>query len=388
MKRSVERILTTHTGSLPRPPDLVELLHQREDGKADARAVAARVRDAVREIVEEQVRAGVDVVNDGEVGKIGYSTYVKDRLTGFEGESGQVGPADLEDYPEYGQRFFGSFGDAMAYLRTPACVGPIAVKDRTQLEQDIENLKAATASAGVEEVFMSAASPGVIALFFPDRYYGNREDYLQAIAAAMREEYRAIADAGFILQLDCPDLAMGRHIQFGSESLEEFRRQARLNVEALNEATEGIDPDRMRIHLCWGNYEGPHHRDVALRDVIDIVFEARPNGISFEACNPRHEHEWAIFEDVHLPDGKVLIPGVIDSTNNYIEHPELVAQRIGNFARLVGRENVIAGTDCGFDTFAGLHSVDPKIAWAKLRAMADGAAIATEKLGGRPVGVS
>ena len=380
MKRSVDRILTTHTGSLPRPPDVVEMLAAHEAGKADEPALARRVREAVGEVVRKQAEAGVDVLNDGETSKFVYSTYVKDRLTGFGGQAPMMAMGDMVDFPEYGQKMFRDMGaDPEAYVM-PACIGEVRVKDRSLMRADIDNLKAATEGVKAEDVFMSAASPGVIALFFRNQYYPSHEAYVGALADAMREEYEAIARSGFVLQLDCPDLAMGRHIQFPDASLEEFRRIARLNVEAMNHATAGIDPDQMRIHLCWGNYEGPHHKDVALKDIIDVVFQARPNGISVEACNPRHEHEWQLFEDMKLPDGKLLIPGVIDSTNNYIEHPELVAQRLTRYARLVGQENVMAGSDCGFQTGAGTSLVDPKIAWAKFQTMAEGARLASEQL--------
>jgi len=380
MKRSVDRILTTHTGSLPRPPDVVEMLTAREAGNVDEAALARRVREAVAEVVLKQAEAGVDVLNDGETSKFVYSTYVKDRLTGFGGKGPMLAMGDLVDFPEYGQRMFQDMGaDPEAFL-VPACTGEVRVKDPSLVRADIDNLKAATEGVKAEDIFMSAASPGVIALFFSNQYYSSHEAYVGALADAMKEEYEAIARSGFVLQLDCPDLAMGRHIQFPDASLEEFRRIARLNVEAMNHATAGIDPDQMRIHLCWGNYEGPHHKDVALKDIIDVVFKARPNGISIEACNPRHEHEWQLFEDMKLPDGKLLIPGVIDSTNNYIEHPELVAQRLLRYARLVGQENVIAGSDCGFQTGAVMSVVDPKIAWAKFQAMAQGARLASEEL--------
>ena len=381
MKRSVDRILTTHTGSLPRPPDLVEMLNAHEAGKADEAALAGRAREAVAEVVRRQADAGVDVLNDGEASKFVYSTYVKDRLTGFGGEGPMLGMADLVEYPEYAQRYFTQMGADLDAFRIPAAVGDIRVKDRTAVQADIDNLRAAIQGVQAEDVFMSAASPGVIALFFANQHYPTREAYLAALADAMKEEYEAIAGAGFVLQLDCPDLAMGRHIQFGDESLDEFRRQARLNVEALNHATAGIDPDQMRMHICWGNYEGPHHKDVALKDIIDIVLAARPNAISIEASNPRHEHEWQLFEDVKLPEGKVLIPGVIDSTNNYIEHPELIAQRLTRYTNLVGQENVMAGSDCGFETGAGMSPVDSRITWAKFQAMAEGARLATAQAG-------
>jgi len=380
MKRSAERILTTHTGSLPRPPELVELLFAREEGRPDLTALEPAIRDAVAWVVGQQVEAGVDVLNDGEMGKIAYSTYVKDRLSGFDGEGRMIGLGDIVDFPEFGQRVFKNSEEALKHMTMPACTGPISVKDPEQVVRDIDNVRAATNGVPAQDVFLSAASPGVIALFLENQYYPSREAYLQAIAEAMQPEYEAIAQAGLVLHLDCPDLAMGRHIQFNDASLEEFRRQARLNVEALNYATRNIDPDQMRLHLCWGNYEGPHHKDVALRDIIDIVFAARPNAISLEACNPRHAHEWQVFEDVPLPDGKLLIPGVIDSTNNYIEHPELVAQRLQNYVRLVGQENVIAGTDCGFGTAAGMSTVDPKITWAKFAAMSEGARLASQAL--------
>lgn len=382
MKRSVDRILTTHTGSLPRPTDLVEMLIAHDAGKGDDAALAKRVQEAVAEIVRKQAAAGVDVLNDGEMGKSLYSTYVKDRLTGFGGTGEMIGMGDLVDYPEYTEKMYRDMGadPDTVVVSMPACIGDVRVRDHERVQVDIDNLRAAAQGVEAEDVFMSAASPGVIALFLLNQHYPSHEAYLGALADAMKEEYEAIARAGLVLQIDCPDLAMGRHIQFPDESLEEFRRMARLNVEALNHATAGIDPDQMRMHLCWGNYEGPHHRDVALKDIIDIVFAARPNAISFEACNPRHEHEWQLFEDVKLPDGKLLIPGVIDSTNNYIEHPELIAQRLTRYARLVGQENVMAGSDCGFETAAGASAVVPSITWAKFEAMAEGARLASEQL--------
>lgn len=378
MRRSTERILTTHTGSLPRPDYLLDFVTAGGRGRADPEAAQERVRQAVTETVHKQAEHGVDVLNDGEMGKESYSTYVRERLSGFDGPpESSIGMPDMLEFPRYMQRFMSeTSAGTEGMLAPPSCTGPIAVKDRQQVQTDIANVQAAAAEVHAEEVFLSAASPGVISLFFVDRHYGNREDYLRAITAAMKEEYEAIAAAGILLQLDCPDLAMGRHLQFGGVDLAEFRRQARLNVEALNEATAGIDPDQMRMHLCWGNYPGPHHKDVELKDIIDIVLSARPNAISLEAANPRHEHEWSVFEQTALPDGKVLIPGVVDSTNNYIEHPELIAQRLGRYARLVGKENVIAGTDCGFGTAAGLAVVDPDIAWAKFDAMVAGARLA------------
>ncbi|HLW70888.1 MAG TPA: cobalamin-independent methionine synthase II family protein [Candidatus Binataceae bacterium] len=380
MKRSSERILTTHTGSLPRPDALMPLIEQKDSGTLrDKAAFDAAVKSAVGEIVHQQTANGVDIVNDGEVDKPSYATYPKDRLSGFGGvveDFFSIG--DLVDYPEYGERFFA--GTTVSRLKRSACDGPVAYRDRAGLETEIANLKAAVAQAKPAEAFMSAASPGVISIFLPNRHYKTHEAYLTALADAMKVEYAAIHQAGFVLQVDCPDLAMGRHIQFPDASLAEFRKNIELHVETLNHALSGIPEDRVRLHLCWGNYEGPHHRDVPLRDILDIVLKAHAAGISYEASNPRHEHEWAVFKDVKLPAGKVLIPGVIDSVSNFIEHPELVAQRICNVARLVGRENVIAGTDCGFATFAGFHTVDPKITWAKFAAMAEGARLASKEL--------
>jgi 5-methyltetrahydropteroyltriglutamate--homocysteine methyltransferase len=375
MKRSTDRILTTHTGSLPRPDDLVTMLYARDKGELQEQAAfEARVREATAEVVRKQIECGVDVVNDGEAGKVGYSTYVKDRLTGFEGQAAPLRAADLLEFPEYARRAL------RVRMQRPACTGPIIYKDKEALRQDLENFNVALQGVNPEEAFLSAASPGVISLFLKNDYYPNHETYLEALANAMKEEYDAIHRAGFLLQVDCPDLAMGRHIQFTNASLEEFRRNAELHIEALNHALADIPPDRMRLHLCWGNYEGPHHLDVPLRDIIDIVLKARPAGVSFEAANPRHAHEWKVFHEFTLPADKVLIPGVLDSTTNYIEHPELIAERICRFAEVVGRENVIAGTDCGFATFAGTADVDPKITWAKFRAMAEGARLASEQL--------
>lgn len=375
MKRSTEHVLTTHTGSLPRPPKLLEALQRRDRGAEDGSALARQVRDAVADVVNRQAQAGVTVVNDGEAGKIGYSTYVKERLDGFGGEGGLGGiPADLAEFPDYLQRVMGGLDFEM-----PACIGPVSYRDLDAVRADIANLQTAVAAADVEDAFLTAASPGVISVFLQNQHYPSHEEYIAALADVMKDEYDEIHRAGLVLQLDCPDLAMTRHMN-AEESLDEFRRRAALHVEAINHATRDIPADDMRMHLCWGNYEGPHHHDVPLREIIDIVLDARPAAISFEAANPRHEHEWTVFEDVKLPDGKVLIPGVLDSTTNYVEHPELVAQRIVRYAQLVGRENVIAGTDCGFATFASLLAIDPGITWAKLHAMAEGARLASAQL--------
>jgi 5-methyltetrahydropteroyltriglutamate--homocysteine methyltransferase len=378
MKRRTDRILTTHTGSLPRPPDLVEMLRANESGEPiDPAAFRRRVREAVDEVVRLQVEAGIDIVNDGEVGKVGYSTYIKDRVTGFGGESrSTISQAEARDFPEFTAR---RVGGAAALLR-PVCDGPIEWKDFGAVETDIENLKAATRDVQVEEVFMSAASPGVIAIFLANDYYPSDDAYLEALAGVMKREYDAIHRAGFLLQLDCPDLAMSRHLRFGDKNLEDFRGIVARHVAVLNEATKDIPADRMRLHLCWGNYEGPHHLDVPLKEIIEIVLTARPVAISFEGANPRHEHEWKIWREVELPPDRLIIPGVIDSTTNFIEHPELVADRIARYAEVVGRERVIAGTDCGFGTFATSNTVDARIAWAKLHALADGARLASEAL--------
>jgi 5-methyltetrahydropteroyltriglutamate--homocysteine methyltransferase len=382
MKRSVDRILTTHTGSLPRPPDLIRTMFAREEGvPVDGPALAARIRAAVAEVVRRQVDAGIAVVNDGEVSKPSYATYVKDRLSGFDGTSQALQYRDLVDFPEMAKRVFGDPGRSRR--KTPACTGPIGVRDPAAAQADVDNLKAATAAVTVDDVFVSAASPGVISLFFRDDHYGSHEAYLFAIADAMRHEYETVARGGFILQLDCPDLAMGRHIQFAGLGLEEFRKMARLHIAALDHAVARIPPEQLRMHLCWGNYEGPHHYDVPLADLLDLVFAARPQAVSFEAANPRHAHEWKVFERVKLPPGKIIIPGVLDSTTNFIEHPELVAERITRYARLVGRENVIAGTDCGFGTWVGQAAVDPDIAWAKLASLAEGARLASRELWAR-----
>jgi 5-methyltetrahydropteroyltriglutamate--homocysteine methyltransferase len=371
------RIRTTHTGSLPRPHDLEAMIVARDEGGA-APGFEARVAAAVDDVVRRQMDTGIDLLNDGEQGKAGYSTYVQDRLTGFEGEALPFGaPPELTDYPDYGAHM----GQLMStiHVKTPACVAPVRPRDTQAVNLDIERLLAAAQAAGVarERLFMSAASPGVIAFFFTDQHYGDREAYLADLAEAMRPEYEAIAAAGITLQLDCPDLAMARHLQYADRDLAAFRRDIAVNVEALNTALRGVPAERARMHVCWGNYEGPHDRDVPLADILDIVLTAKPNGLSVEASNPRHGHEWRAFEGVRLPEGKYVIPGVVDSTSNFVEHPELVAQRLQRFSHLLGAERVVAGTDCGFGTFVGLAQVTPSIAWAKLGAMVQGAELAS-----------
>jgi 5-methyltetrahydropteroyltriglutamate--homocysteine methyltransferase len=378
MKRSTKRFLTTHAGSLPRPNELVQIMFAKEEGlPVDATALKARIRAAVAAVVERQVEAGIDIINDGEMSKPSYATYIKDRLHGFDGESRPLVYQDLVGFPEFARRVFGDPGRSRR--RTPGCNGPISVGDPQAPENDVTNLTLALARLEAEEAFLTAASPGVISLFFHNSHYPNEEAYLYAVAEAMRHEYEIIAGAGLILQIDCPDLAMGRHIQYAKLSLSKFRAKARLHIEALNHAVQNIPADQMRLHLCWGNYEGPHHCDVPLQDIIETVFLAKPDGLSFEAANPRHAHEWTVFENVKLPDGKLLIPGVIESKTNFIEHPELIAQRIGRFAELVGRENVIAGSDCGYGTWVGQAAVDPRIVWAKFVSLAEGARLASRQ---------
>lgn len=378
MKRSTSRILTTHTGSLPRSLALQELLRLREERRSlDQTTFAGGVRAAVTEVVQQQIALGLDVINDGEQGRSQYATYVKERLTGFEGERlirarPRLGDAD---FPEY----VGTHQSSTA-IPQPACTGPIAWKDWPAVQQDIATLQAAVGQGQAEEVFMTAASPGVIATFLPNEYYPTHEAYLSALAEVMKAEYQAIVQAGFLLQVDCPDLAMTRVTQFAHLTVDEFKRVVARHIDVLNAALDGLPPERMRLHLCWGNYEGPHHHDVPLREIVDLVLKARPVGISFEGANPRHAHEWKVWQDVRLPEEKVLIPGVLDSTTNFIEHPELVAERIVRYAEVVGRERVIAGTDCGFGTSAWGRKVDGQIAWAKLRSLVEGARLASAAL--------
>jgi len=353
------------------------LLRKDQKQPVDEEVLAMRVRSAVAEVVLRQAEIGITFLNDGEQGKPGYSTYVKDRLTGFEGESTAAAVSgEAKDFPEYTARRAGR-----ASPIRPACTGPIAWKDRDAVRKDIENLRDAVKEVKAEEVFMTAASPGVVPHFMKDQYYGSEEKYLYALADALKEEYDAIHRAGFVLQLDCPDLCMSRHNRFCDLSTAEFKKIADLHVAALNHALRDIPADRVRLHMCWGNYEGPHHLDIPLREIIDVVLKAKVGALSFEGANPRHEHEWVVFKEIHLPDGVAIIPGVIDSTTHFIEHPELVAQRIVRYAEVVGRENVIAGTDCGFGTFVRAEpTIDPRIAWAKLKSLADGAAIASKRL--------
>jgi 5-methyltetrahydropteroyltriglutamate--homocysteine methyltransferase len=377
MKLSTDRILTTHTGSLPRAQDLTTTLEELDSGRMpDPAAFETRVRRAVGDIVRQQMDAGVDIVNDGEQGKVGYSTYVRHRLTGFDGQAAVPVRADWADFPEAAAR-----SERRSTIMRPACNGPIDWKDRNAVQKDVANFKAALASAKPADAFMTAASPGVIAHFLKNDHYPSRDAYLARLADVMKEEYDAIHRAGFVLQIDCPDLAMGRHLAFPEVSNADFLKIAAANIEALNHALRDIPADRMRLHLCWGNYEGPHHRDIPLRELLPVALKAKPQALSFEGANPRHEHEWVVFREIRLPDDRVIIPGVLDSTTNFIEHPELVAQRLVRYAEIVGRERVIAGTDCGFATFArSVNQVEPEITWAKFKSMAEGARLASKQL--------
>ena len=380
MLHSTDRILTTHVGSLPRAQVVVDQLFAQDNGQGYDAAEFDRIMAAqVKQVVAQQVAVGIDVVSDGETSKISYATYIRHRLTGFEiGEMPRAVPKDLDDFPDYKERL-ARLGATPKYHR-PICRGPIAVKDLSSLHADIANLKAAAAAAGAHDAFMNAASPGVVAVFQPNQYYPTQEAYIGALADAMAHEYRAITDAGLVLQIDAPDLAMGRHIRFRDVDDAEFLRNAELQVEALNHALDGIPADRVRMHLCWGNYEGPHTHDIGLEKIVHVVLKAKPQALLVEASNPRHAHEWAVWANTKIPDDRILVPGVIDSVTNFVEHPELVAERICRFAGIVGRERVMAGTDCGFGTFAGFGAVHPAIAWAKLGSLAEGAAIASGRL--------
>jgi 5-methyltetrahydropteroyltriglutamate--homocysteine methyltransferase len=379
MRLSTDRILTTHVGSLPRSATLVELLYKKDNGDPyDGAAFDAAVAAGVTEAVAKQVAARVDIVSDGETGKVGYSTYIKDRLSGFAGHHPRPPHLDLAAYPQLREAMVRMLG-AQSFRRA-GCVGAVELVDRRAMQTDLANLRAAVAAHGAVEAFMNAASPGVIAAFQSNHYYPSHEAYVDAIAAAMKPEYDAIAAAGFVLQVDCPDLAMARHTGFQALTESEFLARAEYQVEALNNAVRDIPADRMRMHICWGNYEGPHDHDIALERILGIVLKAKPAGILFEAANPRHRHEWVVWRDARLPDDKVLIPGCVASTSNYVEHPRLIAEQLCQYAAIVGRERIIAGTDCGFGSFAGYSRVDPGVAYKKLEALADGAALATDIL--------
>ena len=379
MKHSTDRILTTHVGSLPRPKKVAELIFAKErEEEYDQSEFDETIAAAVKDTVARQVEVGVDIVSDGEMSKISYATYIKERISGFEGDSPRIPPKDLQDYPSFLEKLAQS-GGTPSYKR-PKCTGEIRPSNSGPLEADLKNFGNALAEVTVADAFMNSASPGVIALFQPNEFYASHEEYLDSLAEAMRVEYEAIVEAGYLLQLDSPDLGLGRHMLFADKPDEEYQRLAGIHVEVLNHALSNIPADRVRMHVCWGNYEGPHHYDAPMSAVLPIALKARIGALLFEASNPRHAHEWTTFRDADLPDDLILIPGVIDSTTNFVEHPELVAERICRFADIVGRERVVAGSDCGFATFAGFGAVDGEIAYAKLATMAEGARIASDRL--------
>ena len=369
-----ELIRTTHVGSLPRSQRAVDLIFARERGESFDRAVfESTMAEEVEATVERQVASGIDVVSDGETSKIGYATYVKDRYTGFGGDSPRNAPADLKQFPAYLERIARSGGTPK--ISRPCCIDEVRLRDHADLEADIRHFQAAIDKHQTSVGFMNAASPGVVALFLPNRYYSNYETYLAALSDAFRYEYQAITDAGLLLQIDCPDLALARHMIFTDKSDEEFVRTASMHVEALNAALDGIPEDRIRVHICWGNYEGPHVCDIDMDKVFPVLMKTRSRYLLFESSNPRHAHEWTVFKarKSEIPDDKILVPGVIDSTTNFVEHPELIRQRIERFVGIVGKDRVMAGSDCGFGTFAGFGTVDPDIVYEKLCSLAEGA---------------
>lgn len=379
MRRSTERILTTHTGSLPRPPDLLEMVRSRETKEpVDAEVLATRVRSAVADVVRKQVDTGIDTVSDGEAGKLGFNVYVAQRLEGFGGENSQTRiRAEYEDFPGWSQQSSTGTG-----AKRPLCMAPVAYRGQRAVATDIQNLKSALKDVPEKEGFLPCASLGTIEYTITNQYYPSSEAYLFALADAMKEEYQAIARAGLLVQIDAPDHAMDRSGTFRTKTLEEFLRAQALRVEALNHALAGVPEEQIRYHVCWGNYEGPHTHDVPLRDIIDLVLKVKAGAYVLEACNPRHAHEWQVWQDVKLPPGKILITGVIDTTTNFVEHPELVAQRLEQYAKVVGRENIMGGTDCGFGTFAIRDRVHPEVVWGKLKSLVEGAQLASKRLWG------
>ena len=383
MLRSSDRILTTHVGSLPRSQAVTDVLFAREGNGVVPPDADRIIADAVIEIVRKQVEVGVDIASDGEMGKISYATYIKDRLAGFDGDSPREPGQDLVEHPRLLEKL-AKLGSTAKYRR-PRCVADIRVKDLQPMRTDIANMKAAIAAAKPREGFINTASPGTIALFQPNDYYPTQDAYLEAVAEGMRAEYEGLTQAGLLIQIDAPDMAMGRHTMYRSRTEQDFIGLAARHVEVLNHALRNVPADRIRMHVCWGNYEGPHTHDVPLEKLLPVVLKAKPQAILFEAANPRHAHEWQVFRDAKstLPDDKILVPGVLSTTTNYVEHPELVAERLEKFADIVGRERVIAGTDCGFGTFAGFGPVDPDIVWMKLKSLVDGAAIASRRLWGK-----
>jgi 5-methyltetrahydropteroyltriglutamate--homocysteine methyltransferase len=376
MQLSAERILTTHVGSLPRPAELEAMLLRREKDQLDPQGqerLPGLIVDAVNSVVRRQAELGIDIVCDGEMGRYAYCTYARERMSGLDGEDQPLALSELAEFPTFAQRI-------QLDIKTPACVGPVSYRGKAALATDVDILKAAVDTVEVEAAFMCASSPGIMAHYMPNQHYPSQDAYLEALANAMKHEYDAIAGAGLLLQIDCPDLALGRHFRAAPLAVADFRSEVARHVEVLNHALRDIPADRMRLHLCWGNYESPHHHDIELSEILDLILKVRPAALLIEAANPRHEHEWAVFKDTPLSDDKVLVPGVIDTCTNYVEHPEAVAQHIERYANVVGRERVIAGTDCGFASFATLHTVDPDIAWRKLEALVRGAEIASRRL--------
>jgi 5-methyltetrahydropteroyltriglutamate--homocysteine methyltransferase len=379
MRSSIDRILTTHVGSLPRSQEVTDVLFARESGAvADPKAARATITAAVAEVVRRQVAAGVDVVSDGEMSKISYATYIADRFSGFDGDTPREPGQDLVEFPRLLEKL-AKLGSTAKYRR-PRCVGEIRLKDAQPLQEDLRNFDLAVRAGKPVEAFLNAAAPGVLALFQPNDFYPSLDAYLEALAEALRSEYETIVAAGFLLQIDSPDLGMGRHTMYRHAPVEEYLRRAAIHVEVLNHALRNVPADRLRLHMCWGNYEGPHIHDVPMEQLLPIVIKAKPQALLFEAANPRHAHEWTVFKSMRIPADKILVPGVLSSTTNYVEHPQLVAERLCRFADIVGKERVIAGSDCGFSTFAGFGPVDPDIVYLKLSAMAEGARIASGRL--------
>jgi 5-methyltetrahydropteroyltriglutamate--homocysteine methyltransferase len=382
VKRSTDRILTSHVGSLPRSQAVTDVIfakhHHGED--IDQNLYDTTIHDAVVEVVQKQVDTGIDVVSDGEMSKISYATYIADRLTGFDGDTPREPGQDLVEVPNFLKKLADS--GATAKYRRPRCVGEITVKQNDDLQKDIDNMKEAVSSAGANEGFINAASPGVIALFQPNDYYPTQDEYLEALAEGMRAEYEAITNAGLLLQIDAPDFGMGRHTMYRDRSVADYLVLVEKHVEVLNHALRNVDPAMVRMHMCWGNYEGPHHHDVDMKYLMPVMLKVNVGALLFEGANPRHAHEWEDLKEMDIPEDKILVPGVLDTTCNYIEHPRLVAQRICRYADIVGRERVIAGTDCGFGTFAGFGPVEPDIVYMKLGALVEGAELASKKLWG------
>jgi 5-methyltetrahydropteroyltriglutamate--homocysteine methyltransferase len=382
MKLSTDRILTTHVGSLPRPQDVVDLIFAQDRGEPiDQAKFDATVQRAVDDVIRKQVEMGVDIPSDGEQSKISYATYIRHRLTGFEGDSARPTPQDLDDFPDYRDKLVKE-GHSATYKR-PVCKGEIKVKSLEPVKEDIARMKSALAKANVSEGFMNSVSPGTVAVFQPNEYYPTHEAYMAAVAEGMRAEYEEIMKSGLLLQLDCPDLAMGRHSRFKNLDEAGFLRNAEIQVEALNHALANVAADRVRMHVCWGNYEGPHTHDIALTKILPIILKAKPMAFLLEGANPRHAHEWEVWKTHKLPADKVLVPGVVETTSNFVEHPEVVAQRIVRYAEVIGRERILAGSDCGFGTFAGFGPVHPSVGWMKLKSLSEGAAIASKKLWGK-----